>query len=118
MTGSDAASSEWAVTGATLCQRFSLRIREGRSLTCRAATDARRACWCGLGAMDRRSPASKLLVAVLALGAALLLANALPGGSTEPAGAQTTSAAKPNIVVLLTDYQESRSMRVMKITAK
>jgi arylsulfatase A-like enzyme len=64
------------------------------------------------------SPATKLLVAVLALGAALLLANALPGGSTEPAGAQTTPAAKPNIVVLLTDDQESRSMRVMKITAK
>jgi arylsulfatase A-like enzyme len=64
------------------------------------------------------SPVSRLVVAVLALGAALLLAHGLPGGSTDQAGAQTTPAAKPNIVVLLTDDQESRSMRVMKITAK
>src|SRR5690242_1532522 len=64
------------------------------------------------------SPASKVVAAVLALGAALLLAHALPGGSTDAAGAQTTPAAKPNVIVLLTDDQESRSMRVMKITAK
>jgi arylsulfatase A-like enzyme len=68
--------------------------------------------------MKLASPASRLVVAVLALGAALLLARGALWGSTDKAGAQTTPAVKPNIVVLLTDDQESRSMRVMKITAK
>jgi N-acetylglucosamine-6-sulfatase len=68
--------------------------------------------------MKFASPASKVVIAVLALGAALLLAHALPGGSTETAGAQTAPAAKPNVIVLFTDDQESRSMRVMKIVAK
>ncbi len=61
---------------------------------------------------------SKLVVAVLALGLAVLLATGLPHGETESAGAQTLPSVKPNIIVLFTDDQESRSMRVMKITAK
>ncbi len=68
--------------------------------------------------MKAATSSSKLLVAVLALGFAVLLAAGLPGGETEPAGAQVVPPAKPNIIVLLTDDQESRSMRVMKITAK
>jgi N-acetylglucosamine-6-sulfatase len=68
--------------------------------------------------MKGATSASKLVVAVLALGIVVLLAHALPGGSTETAGAQIVPGAKPNIIVLLTDDQESRSMRVMKIAAK
>ena len=61
---------------------------------------------------------SKLVVAVLSLGLVVLLAAGLPGTAAERAGAQTAPTAKPNIIVLLTDDQESRSMRVMKIAAK
>jgi N-acetylglucosamine-6-sulfatase len=60
----------------------------------------------------------KLVVAALALGLTVLLALGLPDGGTEPATAQVVPTTKPNIIVLLTDDQESRSMRVMKITAK
>ena len=51
------------------------------------------------------------------LSGAITLALWAPGDGPPPAGAQTT-APKPNIIVLLTDDQESRSMRVMKTVAK
>ncbi|MDX6583709.1 MAG: N-acetylglucosamine-6-sulfatase [Solirubrobacterales bacterium] len=54
--------------------------------------------------------------AVLLLAGVVALALGLRAARPPAAGAQTT--AKPNIVVLLTDDQETRSMRVMKIAAK
>jgi arylsulfatase A-like enzyme len=54
--------------------------------------------------------------ALAVLAAVVALALWAPGAGPPPAGAQTT--AKPNIIVLLTDDQESRSMRVMKTVAK
>ena len=61
-------------------------------------------------------------LAVVAMGTLVLIATIaavllLPGKGPEPAAAQTVGG-QPNIIVLLTDDQESRSMRVMKITAK
>ncbi len=53
--------------------------------------------------------------ALLATAAAIALGS--PGSGPSSAGAQTT-AARPNIIVLLTDDQESRSMLVMKTVAK
>jgi N-acetylglucosamine-6-sulfatase len=55
--------------------------------------------------------------ALLAFAAVLALALAVRAARPVPAVAQGT-AAKPNIIVLLTDDQESRSMRVMKIVGK
>ena len=54
--------------------------------------------------------------ALLVLAAAIGLGLGLPAAQPPSAGAQVT--AKPNIIVLLTDDQESRSMRVMKIVGK
>jgi arylsulfatase A-like enzyme len=54
--------------------------------------------------------------ALLALGAIVVLALGAHAAKPSIAGAQAT--AKPNIIVLLTDDQESRSMRVMKIVGK
>jgi arylsulfatase A-like enzyme len=54
--------------------------------------------------------------ALLALGAIVVLALGAHAAKPSTAGAQAT--AKPNIIVLLTDDQESRSMRVMKIVGK
>ena len=57
------------------------------------------------------------LAALLVLAGAIALALGVGAAGPPPAKAQA-SAAKPNIVVLLTDDQESRSMRVMKRAAK
>jgi N-acetylglucosamine-6-sulfatase len=65
----------------------------------------------------RRRP--RLIVAGAAL---LLLAVSAAVGfgvrAAEPATAGAQAAAKPNIIVLLTDDQEARSMRVMKVVGK
>ena len=55
-------------------------------------------------------------VALLAFGVVIALAVGIRATAPEPATAQ--APAKPNIIVLLTDDQESRSMRVMKIVGK
>ena len=61
-------------------------------------------------------------LAVVAMGTLVLIATIaavllLPGKGPEPAAAQTVGG-QPNIIVLLTDDQESRSMRVMKTVGK
>ncbi len=54
--------------------------------------------------------------AALALAGSVALGLSVPAAQPPSAGAQTTP--KPNIIVLLTDDQEARSMRVMKIVGK
>ncbi len=54
--------------------------------------------------------------AVLALAVTIALAMTVPAANPPAAGAQT--GPRPNIIVLLTDDQESRSMRVMKTVGK
>jgi arylsulfatase A-like enzyme len=55
-------------------------------------------------------------IALLVLSGVVALAVAVRAAAPEPAAAQ--APVKPNIIVLLTDDQESRSMRVMKIVGK
>ena len=52
------------------------------------------------------------------LGLAVAVALGLGGSAARPPVAGAQAAAKPNIIVLLTDDQESRSMRVMKTVGK
>jgi N-acetylglucosamine-6-sulfatase len=57
-------------------------------------------------------------VACIALLFAAIVAFALAAPAAQPPTAGAQVAAKPNIIVLLTDDQETRSMRVMKIVGK
>jgi N-acetylglucosamine-6-sulfatase len=70
----------------------------------------------GQASIARRPRIVAAGVALLALATTVAVALGLAGGSPPPASAQV--APKPNIIVLLTDDQESRSMRVMKIVGK
>ena len=66
-----------------------------------------------IGRWPRRTVAA---LAVLAL--AVVVAVALATRAAQPEVAAAQGPAKPNIIVLLTDDQEARSMRVMKLVGK
>ena len=69
-----------------------------------------------IDSINRRPRLIVACVGLLALGTAIALALGATAATPPLAGAQAT--AKPNIIVLLTDDQESRSMRVMKTVGK
>ena len=66
----------------------------------------------------RRRPQIAAATVALLCGAALVLAAGPQGEGPSSARAQAPPAAKPNIIVLLTDDQENGSMRVMKTVNK
>jgi N-acetylglucosamine-6-sulfatase len=67
------------------------------------------------------SPRARPRLIVVGLGLLLLgavVVAALGAGAASPSAAGAKAVGKPNIIVLLTDDQETRSMRVMKTVAK